>query len=267
MPPVNQTTQSPIAHAARFWVPICAAALALVSGTGAQSSRETLLSTENAYNPIPSPNGQYIGYVRTGWGERGEVSMGRSSLVSDVKIMPAKGMGDPRTLASDYFLSGWTPDSSRVVCYRDWKYAIVSTDGEKAMKGRIATDEQQFQYASEWVGFSSALNTVVWSRWIRKSYRVIETPKAPLASDGETWGERVIPSPDGKYLAVFSEAAWEDPHLRIYDTRGKSWNDLGPMKIHPDKNWWYIQPHWSPWLAGEIAAGFSQRLHADHDES
>ncbi len=56
------------------------------------------------------------------------VSFGRSSLVSDVKIMNADGTATPRTLAADFFLSGWTPDSSSVVCYRDWKYALVSTE-------------------------------------------------------------------------------------------------------------------------------------------
>jgi len=40
---------------------------------------ETLLITENAYNPIPSPDGKYIAYVRTGWGRR-QGSGGRSRL-------------------------------------------------------------------------------------------------------------------------------------------------------------------------------------------
>ncbi len=68
------------------------------------------------------------------------VSFGRSSLVSDVKIMNADGTATPRTLAADFFLSGWTPDSSSVVCYRDWKYALVSTEGKPTMEGRIPND-------------------------------------------------------------------------------------------------------------------------------
>ena len=119
-----------------------AASLAFAFGAMAQSSSESLslLTTDNAYNPIPSPDGRYVAYVRTGWGESLVSSMGRSSLVSDVKIMSVEGAATPRTLAKEYFLSGWTPDSTQLVCYRDWKYALVSTDGERIMKGRIPND-------------------------------------------------------------------------------------------------------------------------------
>ena len=58
---------------------------------------------------------------------------------------------------------------------------------------------------------------------------------------------RVIPSPDGRYLALFSEYPQTD--LRVYDFRLKSWTDLGRISIHPDKDWWYIQPNWPPWFA------------------
>jgi hypothetical protein len=51
----------------------------------AQATNETLLSAENAYNPIPSPDGKYIAYVRTGWGKPGgSGGFGRSNLVSEL---------------------------------------------------------------------------------------------------------------------------------------------------------------------------------------
>jgi hypothetical protein len=70
-------------------------------------------------NPIPSPDGKYIAYVRTGWGEGVFTSFGRSSLVSEVKIMSLEPVHlplltaldlsaavSPRTLARNYFTSG-----------------------------------------------------------------------------------------------------------------------------------------------------------------
>ena len=59
--------------------------------------------------------------------------------------------------------------------------------------------------------------------------------------------ERVVPSPDGRYLAVFGE--FPEADLRVYDLRLESWTDLGRISIHPDKDWSYIQPNWNPWFA------------------
>ena len=196
---------------------------------------ETLLTTDNAYNPIPSPDGRYIAYVRTGWGEKSWVGFGRASLVSDVKIVTLKTDATPRTLAKDYFLSDWTPDSTRVVCYRDWNYALVSTEGKRTMAGRIPNDADRFDIAAEWVAYSSSLKTVIWSRQVDKSHRAIETPTRMIVKDGMFWQERVVPSPNGRYLAVFREVSETD--LRVYDLHRKSWTDLGKMSIHPDKDW------------------------------
>jgi hypothetical protein len=56
-----------------------------------------------------------------------------------------------------------------------------------------------------------------------------------------------VPSPDGRYLAVFGESS--QPDLKIYDLQLESWTDLGPIRIHPDKDWPYIKPDWNPWFA------------------
>jgi len=58
--------------------------------------QEILLSPENAYNPIPSPDGKLIAFVRTGWGrEGGSGGMGRSNLVSEIGVMEHAGPCDP----------------------------------------------------------------------------------------------------------------------------------------------------------------------------
>ena len=223
-----------------------AVSLILALGTMAQSSSESLLSTENAYNPIPSPDARYIAYVRTGWGEKQFTSFGRSSLVSDVKIMNVGGTATTRTLAKDYFISGWTPDSIRLVCYRDWNYALVSTEGNQTMVGRIPNVPDLYM-PTEQVAYSPFLETIVWSRPIDKSQWAIEAPGRTVVKQMLSGGKRVVSSPDGQYLAVFGENS--ETELRVYDFRLESWTDLGRMSIHPDKDWSYIQPDWNPWFA------------------
>jgi WD40-like Beta Propeller Repeat len=242
-----ETVDSLHSKVARLFVALFFAALISASEVRSQEYTETLLSTDNAYNPFPSPDGKYIAYVRTGWGEKMFVSFGRSSLVSVVKIMNADGTAAPRTLAADFFLSGWTPDSSSVVCYRDWKYALVSTEGKPTMEGRIPNDPNHFEIASEWVAFAPSLETIVWSRHVDKSHRVIETPRRAIVNDGMYSQERVVPSPGGRYLAVFGEVP--TTNLRVYDMRSQTWTDLGEVTISPDKDWFYLQPNWNPWFA------------------
>ncbi len=233
-------------NAIKSFVLLFAASLIFALGATAQSSSELLLTTDNAYNPIPSPDAKYIAYIRTGWGEKIVFSLGRSSLVSDVKIMDVDGTAAPRTLAKDFFISGWTPDSTRVVCYRDWNYALVSTEGKQTRAGRIPNDLNRF-IPTEWVAYAPSLESLVWSRPIDKSHIQIETPGGVIVKEEMSGGERVVPSPDGRYFAVFREASQTD--LRVYDLRLKSWTDMGEMTIHPAKDWWYIQPDWNPWFA------------------
>jgi len=83
-------------------------------GVVAQGFSESLLTTDNGYNPMPSPDGKHIAFVRVGWGESTFVSFGRSSLVSEVKVLNVEGDAVPYLLAKGYFLSGWTPDSVRL---------------------------------------------------------------------------------------------------------------------------------------------------------
>ncbi len=230
----------------RTLVLLFASLLILALGAVAQNSNESLLTTDNAYNPIPSPDGRYVAYVSTGWRREGTIGFGRSSLVSDINIVSMRTTSTPRILAKDYFLSGWTPDSTQLVCYRDWKYALVSTDGKRIMEGRIPNDPNKHP-ATEWVAYSPSLATILWSRPIDNSHGAIETPDRTVVREEVFRQERVVPSPDGRYLAVFGEFPQAD--LRVYDLRLESWTDLGTISIHPDKDWWYIQPDWTPWFA------------------
>ena len=253
---------------ARTLLVLLASGLIAEAGAEAQDLNETLLSTDNAYNPIPSPDGRYIAYVRTGWGRPGgSGGFGRSNLISEVTVIGKNGVpvttvpladmflggknGVPLTTAplADMFLGGWTPDGNDVVCFRDGEYVLVSKDGKRVMEGRIPNDPNK-QPATEWVAYSPSLAAIVWSRLIDNSHGAIETPETPgprTVVREKVFRKRVIPSPDGRHLAVFGEFPQTD--LRVYDLRLESWTDLGTISIHPDKDWSYIQPNWTPWFA------------------
>jgi Tol biopolymer transport system component len=214
----------------------------------AQAPSETLLSTDNGYNPIPSPDGKLIAYVRTGWGRsKGSGGFGRSNLVSEVAIIDAAGGTVTTTLLSDSFLSGWTPDGTKLACYRDWEYALISLDGRKTTSGHIPNEAQRLSAATEWAAYSPSQATMVWSRKVDESHSSIESPDATVARTSRLIGPRVVPSPDGRYFAVFGEQA--ESHLWVYDTQLESWTDLAKIRIHPNPNWSYIQPSWNPWFA------------------
>jgi WD40-like Beta Propeller Repeat len=212
----------------------------------AQDYAETLLSTDNAYNPMPSPDGKYVAYVRRGWGEKAQIGFGRASLVSDVKIVNADGTSPSKKLAQDYFISGWTPDSTQLLCFRDGRYILLNIDGKTSKRGNIPNDDK-INSLSEWVAYLPATGSVVWDRQVDKSYRAIETNGEIILKEKGFLRERVVPSPDGRYLAVFKEVP--KTNLRVYDMRSQSWTDLGEVTIHPDKDWLYVQPNWSPWFA------------------
>src|SRR5206468_11502786 len=76
----------------------------------AQGIDEKLLSdAENAYNPISSPDGILIAYVRTGWARPGgSGGFGRSNLRSEIAVMTTSGTMLSRTPLADAFLFGWT---------------------------------------------------------------------------------------------------------------------------------------------------------------
>src|SRR5262245_11008289 len=122
----------------------CFVSLALLCNTPGQPFKEVLLSeSENAYNPIPNPDGSLIAYVRTGWGRAGgSGGFGRSNLRSEVMVMNADGTLLTREPLVDAFLSGWTPDGKDLICYRDYRYFLVSVAGEIAARGQKPSSDQ-----------------------------------------------------------------------------------------------------------------------------
>ncbi len=236
------------------------------------TSDEILLSeTENAYNPIPSPDGSLIAYVRTGWnGHRGSGGTGRSNLVSDIAVMDADGNVQTKQSLADAFLYGWTSDGKSLNCYRDGGFSVISLDGKVLTKGRLPADSD-FQDVSERAAFLPITNSVLWlqnySVNVKRTYTspgawrtesdfvrsAIQSSNGEIAKNNSQLNTYalLIPSPNGRYLAVAppnSQGGW-DKHLLIYDKQKTSWSNLGEIIIHPDEDWDYIKPAWNPWFA------------------
>jgi hypothetical protein len=245
---------------ARFILFFCAA----VSGLWGQTPNETLLSLENAYNPIPSPDGRMIAYVRAGWGRPGgSGGFGRSNLISEVFVVTNGGKptseapltdtfrasrmpdGTSNTPLADAFLAGWTPDGNALVTYRGWKYSLVALDGKKSLQGELRQQENSFP--TERVFYLSSLRQIAWSRVGAASNTVIETRDHIIAEHAGWLGEVVVPSPDERYLAVFG-GNWRTD-LWVYDRQLSSWSNLGPLTVYPgEEDWDYLKATWNPWF-------------------
>jgi len=217
-------------------------AVPILSG---QTQNETLLPLENAYNPIPSPNGKMIAFVRTGWGRPGgSGGFGRSNLISEVLVATNDGKTVTVTPLTDTFLAGWTPDGTALVTYRDWRYSLTALSGKRSLQGELRRPENGL--STERIFYLSNLGQIAWSRVGADSNTVIETRDHIIAEHTGWLGDIVVPSPDERYLAVFGEA-WRT-HLWVYDMQLLRWSDLGPVTVYPDDGWDYIKATWNPWF-------------------
>jgi WD40 repeat protein len=228
----------------------------LVSGGQGQlrGSVEILVSEENAYNPIPSPDGRMIAYVRTGW-ERlgGSGGFGSSNLLSDVEVMDGNGVAITERPLADGFLAGWTPDGKKLACFRDWKYSLVTLAGKPSEGGEVP-DPAHWTQRTERVTYLPSVGSIAWSTQDRPSHTSIETRQAKIAQHDGWLGEFLVPSPDGKYLAVFDGSIGS--HIWIYNNEHENWSDLGVYTAHPDEYWDHIKPTWSPWFPDSSRLAF-----------
>jgi Tol biopolymer transport system component len=230
----------------------------LVIPSHTRASSETPLIPDNAYTAIPSPDGKYIAYVRTGWGRpKGSGGFGRSSLVSEVVVMEVGGNLTAKNPVAGAFLSGWTPDSTSLACYRDGEYSLVSMNGKRSSKAWLPATTNVL--GTERVSYLPRLGVMIWSR--QNGFRtVLETPNGVLAQHDGWHGALIAPSPDGKYIAV--AGSWPQSHLWVYDIDLRKWADLGEADIHPDRDWDYIKPSWNPWFADSSRVAYFTHDHS-----
>jgi hypothetical protein len=180
----------------RSLVVLILGAVLLIPHVEAQASNEALLSTENAYNPIPSPVGKYLAYVRTGWGRPpGSGGFGRSNLVSEVEVIDSGGKRVANSAVADALLSGWKPNGTDLVCYRDGEYSLVSMDGKHSSKGRLPGPTNVL--GTEPVVYLPRSGMMIWSRQ-SGFHTVLETPNGVFTQHDGWQGALIAPSPDGK---------------------------------------------------------------------
>ena len=244
-----------------------------------------LSETENAYNPIPNPDGSLIAYVRTGWGRPGgSGGFGSSNLVSEVKLMNADGKILSSRMLSDAFLYGWTSDGNNLICFRDWEYSIVSPDGKILKSGHLPELSDSYD-VSERVAFLSASDSILWlqndytnikrtatsssTEYMKRDFvrSVVQSSHGEVTKfDGElnsdddagfNADEMLVLSPNEKYLALIrTNPRGRDNFLWTYDLQNKKWANLGKIIIHLDDGWDYIKPAWNPWFVDSSRLAF-----------
>jgi hypothetical protein len=209
-----------------------------------------LAPDENAYNPIPSPDGARIACTRARWGRRFEGDSSR--LDSEVIVLDAEGrLLTPRALA-DTFTGGWTADGQNLVCFRDGAGFLVGLDGQRSpavpllRNANGGVPERTAYLASErqLVLTHTAENEV---QLVLGDGRVVARHK--LA--GPALGDMIVPSPDERYLAVL-DASFMTPDLRIFDRKTGLWSHLGAIVVYPQSvagHWDALKPRWNPWFA------------------
>lgn len=236
-----------------------AACLVLIWSVAAAAGQqqEKLLFGINAYDPVPSPDGRFVAYVVTGrtpdFG-----GLGRSSLLSQVWFCGPAGEA-PQNPGVQGFLGEWLPDSSAIVSFRDWRFALVepggSRDSESFHQGRNVDDLIRMP---ERVAYLSKLGNFI---WIEQSNSGTELqsrtgPFAELKNVLIPSAALIVPSPDERYLAIGGPEAGQ--RLWVYDTEKRTVSDLGSITIHPDSEWDYFKPGWNPWFPdGKHLAFFS----------
>jgi Tol biopolymer transport system component len=233
--------------------------------TFGQSAKESLLSkTENAYNPIPSPDGSMIAYVRTGWGrDYPFMSWGRINLITEVRVMDSGGRILTEKPLADTFLGGWTPDGKNLVCYRDYKYFLVSLDGTRSRESQIPYEQWSTVDKADRGAYVPGLDSVVFVQHLYKpATGVIRTVEKVVArNEASHLGQMLVPSPNGRYIAAIDVTRWADDLIWVYDTRNETWANLGKATVHPDiiypnNDWDWMGATWNPWFADSSRLAF-----------
>ena len=224
-----------------------------------QLGKEVLLSeTENAYNPIPSPDGRMIAYVRTGRWEKGSGGLGQSNLRSEVKLMDSEGRILTDKPLAETFLAGWTSDGKSLICYRNREYFLVSLSGEKTKAVSYMSDNIVDRGA-----YLDSIDAMIFVQHFYQPARgVLRTVDQVIArNDTSHLGKMLVPSPDRRYIAAIDVTRWAEDQLWVYDTQDKSWANLGKATIHPDiinpnNDWDWMQSTYNPWFADSSHLAF-----------
>lgn len=244
---------------ARHQIAACVLLIGAVAVAAAQQ-HETQLFALNAYEPVPSPDGKLIAYVLTGRKVELFAGLGRSHLQSDVRFCDPSGQTQQGS-NFEGFLGEWLSDSSAVVGYRDWRFALLTPRGSRESDSMFRGRDMKALLEKEQperVAYLSKLDKFIWIEPIDTG-TLLQTTAGPIAEFKDLViriPAVVVPSPDERYLAMGETDAGHS--LWVYDTKEKTLTSLGSLTIHPDPGWDYIKPSWNPWFAdGKHLAFFS----------
>lgn len=119
--------------------------------------------------------------------------------MSEIAIIDGSGKLVAKTPHFDAFLSGWKPDSTDLVCYRDGKYFLASVNGRDLRKGRLPGATNVI--GTERVSSLPRPGMMIWSQQ-DGFHTVFETPSGVLTEHDDGLGALVAPSPDGRYVGI-----------------------------------------------------------------
>lgn len=220
--------------------------VALAASRAAQKHQETLLFDQNAYDPVPSPDGRLIAYVSTGRKFRGgSGGVGRSNLQSDVRFCDPSGQ-TLQTPEQEGFLGEWLTGGSEVVSFRDWRFALLGLSGKRGAGSMLtrSADEESLRLP-ERVAYLSKLHKFVWIE-NADSGAVLQSEAGPVAKLSDVrLPSLIVPSPGERFLAIADPGSGA---LHVYDTVKRVMVGLGKATVHPDGGWNWGNPSWNPWF-------------------
>jgi len=187
--------------------------------------------------------------------------LGRTTLRSEVAFASPDGTNS-KDSGTEGFLGQWLTDSSAVVAFRDWRYALVGPSGKLQSGSMPGPSAAPVPLPAETVAYITSRKAIVWLEH-RHRITLLQTHAGPIGRFKGLLALSAVlsTSPDGRYLAVGGQGPflYEDHHLQIFDTESGTWTDLGPLTIHPDPDWDYTKPNWSPWFPDSKRLAFFSR--------
>jgi hypothetical protein len=82
--------------------------------------------------------------------------------VSEIAVIDGSGKLVAKTPHFDAFLSGWKPDSTDLVCYRDGEYFLASVNGKDLRKARLPGATNVI--GTERVSYLPRAGMMIWSQ-------------------------------------------------------------------------------------------------------
>jgi len=221
------------------------------------AAAQVQLSDENAYNPIPSPDGSKIVAVRAGWGGGIVSGLGRSNLISELVVLDLAGhLSSPRPLGVG-FVADW--GGAGIVSFRDWSYALLSADGAVLQGGHVCAGptirHPMPTRCAERVAYVTSAHAFI-SVSQESGNQALVTSRADFSTHhhGKDLDDLLALSPDERYVAVGPDRPRR--LLSVYDVQGRAWVDLGDIVVSPDRGWDWMKPSWSPWFADSSQLAF-----------